>query len=134
MAFCQNCGREISPAAVACPQCGHPGPSARTSGPVFGGGKPVEGFAIASLASAVSAFVVMPVVGSILGIVFGSMAKRRIAENPELQGEGLARAGVIVGWVGIGLVLLVAILLVVGLAVSGGTGTSVEVRPGGFRV
>ena len=24
MAFCPYCGREVSPAAVACPNCGHP--------------------------------------------------------------------------------------------------------------
>lgn len=136
MAFCQNCGHEISPMAVACPQCGHPGQGARAVGPVFGAGKPVEGFAIASLASAISAFVVLPVIGSILGIVFGRIAKRRIAENPELQGEGLARAGLIVGWVGVGLFVLAVIFIILAIAVAGGDAdNSVFVlNPGGLRV
>ncbi|MCA1831934.1 MAG: RDD family protein [Actinomycetota bacterium] len=28
MAFCANCGNELSDQAVACPNCGHPGPAA----------------------------------------------------------------------------------------------------------
>lgn len=28
MAYCTNCGKEISSEAVMCPQCGHPGPNA----------------------------------------------------------------------------------------------------------
>lgn len=31
MAFCENCGREVPPEAVACPECGHPTPAAATS-------------------------------------------------------------------------------------------------------
>jgi uncharacterized RDD family membrane protein YckC len=30
MAFCENCGRELSDLAVACPNCGHPRTPART--------------------------------------------------------------------------------------------------------
>lgn len=33
MAFCANCGREISDQAVSCPNCGHPGPAARPATP-----------------------------------------------------------------------------------------------------
>jgi hypothetical protein len=38
------------------------------------------------------------------------MAEKRIAENPSLDGAGLARAGIIVGWVGIGVVLAMILL------------------------
>lgn len=30
MAYCANCGQQISDQAVACPNCGHPGPGAST--------------------------------------------------------------------------------------------------------
>lgn len=101
MAYCANCGKEISPQALSCPQCGHPG--ARAGVQIAAGARTYEGFAIASLACSIASFLVIPVVGSILGIVFGRMAQGRIAANPALEGEGLARSGIIVGWVGIGL-------------------------------
>jgi uncharacterized RDD family membrane protein YckC len=37
MAFCSNCGKEISPQAVMCPNCGHPGPGHRPNPLDFGG-------------------------------------------------------------------------------------------------
>lgn len=43
MAYCVNCGKEISAQAVMCPQCGHPGPAAATSATptVHTGGRPL---------------------------------------------------------------------------------------------
>ena len=55
-------------------------------------------------------------VGAILAIVFGKMAEKRIAENPALDGAGLARAGIIIGWVGFGVILL---MILFGFAVLG---------------
>lgn len=50
---------------------------------------------------------VLPLVGSIGGIISGIIARREIAARPDLYtGDGLAKAGVILGWVGIALVLL----------------------------
>jgi len=72
-------------------------------------GARTEGFAIASLACGIGAFFIVPVVGSILAIVFGSVARRRIAEDPRLQGAEMARAGIIIGWIG----LVVAVLSIV---------------------
>ncbi|MFW2512824.1 DUF4190 domain-containing protein [Demequina sp. SO4-13] len=42
---------------------------------------------------------VLLVVGSIAGIITGHIARRQARERGE-QGEGLAKAGAIVGWVG----------------------------------
>jgi ABC-type lipoprotein release transport system permease subunit len=54
-------------------------------------------------------------IGSVLALVFGYIAKRQIAERNE-QGAGLATAGIVLGWVGIGaLVLVVIIAIIVGL-------------------
>jgi len=111
--FCANCGRELSPAAVACPNCGHPGPTAARSVVAATPGPRTEGFAIASLACGIGAFFFVPIVGSILAIVFGSIARRHIAEDPNLQGAEMARAGTIIGWIG----LVVAVLFIVFLIV-----------------
>jgi hypothetical protein len=60
-----------------------------------------EGYALASIICSVAAFFGAFIVGSILGIVFGKMAEARIAADHTLGGEGLAKAGIIFGWVGL---------------------------------
>jgi hypothetical protein len=56
---------------------------------------------------------VLPVVGSIGGIVTGMIARREIAGKPDqLTGDGFAKAGIILGWIGIGLALLVVIAVI----------------------
>jgi hypothetical protein len=55
---------------------------------------------------------VLPVVGSIGGIVTGIIARKEIRTRPDLHsGEGFARAGVILGWIG----LAIGVLAVCGL-------------------
>jgi hypothetical protein len=56
------------------------------------------------------------VIGAILGIVFGKLAQKNIAQNPALEGVGLARTGIILGWVGIGLFVA---FIVIGFAFLG---------------
>lgn len=47
---------------------------------------------------------IFPLVGSVVAVITGPMAKNEIAESGgTLSGEGLAQAGTILGWVGIGL-------------------------------
>lgn len=77
----------------------------------------MEGFAIGSLIFSIVGLIVFPIVGSILGIVFASAAKRRIAEQPDLEGGQMARAATIVGWAGLAL-WVVIIGLIVGLVAS----------------
>jgi hypothetical protein len=121
MAFCAYCGKDVSPQARACPQCGHPTASA-AGAPATGARGPVEPFAIASLASSIAGLTILPVIGAILGLAFGYAAKGRLARNPSLEGESLARAGRIIGWVGLafGVFIVVAILAVVATNVDRG--------------
>ena len=85
-----------------------------------------EPFAIASVACAVANFFGIFLIGAILGIVFGKIAQKNIARNPALEGANLARLGIIIGWVGIG--VLVG-FIVLGFAFFGvfSTSTSTEV-------
>lgn len=74
-----------------------------------------NGFAVASLITGVLGLTALPLIGAVLALLFGYRARREIANSGE-SGEGLATAGVILGWVGVGLaalILLVAVVVIV---------------------
>ena len=76
-----------------------------------------NGFAVASL---VLGIVWMYWLGSILALVFGYVAKGQIDNSGGTQsGRGMAIAGIVLGWVGIGvLVLIVLPILIIATAVA----------------
>jgi hypothetical protein len=52
-----------------------------------------------------------------LGLITGYQAKREIAESAGTQGgEGQAKAGIILGWVNVALILLLILLSLLGVA------------------
>ena len=64
------------------------------------------GFAIASM---VLGIVWIDGIGAVLALIFGYMAKREIARTGK-RGEGMATAGIVLGWVGVaGAIILVTI-------------------------
>lgn len=126
-AFCGNCGAALSddvispaegaplpsdaPEDVALtlppppPPPEPPQPSVRTVGATV----PTNGMAIASLILGIAGLTVVPTIGSILALIFGYMGKRDIRQRPtETTGEGLATAGIVMGWIGIVLTVLAA--------------------------
>ncbi|HRQ40929.1 MAG TPA: DUF4190 domain-containing protein [Chloroflexota bacterium] len=55
---------------------------------------------------------ILPLVGSIGGIISGRIARQEIVEKPEqYSGEGIARAGIVLGWLGIVMGLLFVCLI-----------------------
>jgi hypothetical protein len=124
VAFCSNCGRALSPQASICPQCGTPtaGATAQaqaTPAVAAPAGGQLEGFAVASLLCGLGAFFIIPVVGSILAIVFGHIGTARVLADPTFRGKELARAGIIIGWVGIVLAVIAALLIIFFLFIIG---------------
>jgi hypothetical protein len=61
--------------------------------------------AVVSLVLSLVSFCILPIIGAVAGIVCGHLAKRQIRETGE-EGNGLATAGIVLGWVHIGLVVL----------------------------
>ena len=109
------------------PQQQYPPPAPSTSGA-----------AIVSLIASISAFFIFPIIGSIVGIIAGNSAKNDIRSRPyQVTGEGLAQAGIIIGWIGLGLavlgicgfVLLGGIPLVLGLCAAAGNGDWTSMLP-----
>ena len=72
--------------------------------------------AIVSLVAGIAGLTVIPFLSSIVAVVTGHMARKEVRRTGE-QGDGLALAGLITGYIGIGLGVLVAILLVTFLGI-----------------
>jgi hypothetical protein len=68
---------------------------------------PTSSMALICLIAGLLGLTFFPLVGSIVAVITGPMAKREIRDSAgALGGEGIASVGVILGWVGIGLALL----------------------------
>ncbi|MCZ2806879.1 DUF4190 domain-containing protein [Modestobacter sp. VKM Ac-2983] len=87
-------------------------PGAPYGPPPYGYGYPppqrTNGLAIASM---VLGIVWLYWIGSILALVFGYVAKKQIRERGE-GGDGMATAGIVLGWVGIGVLAIPLVLAV----------------------
>ncbi len=65
---------------------------------------PNSNLALISLIAGILGLTFFPFVGSIIALIVGFMAKKEIQEsNGALGGEGLMKAGLILGWIGVGL-------------------------------
>ncbi len=65
---------------------------------------PTSTLAIISLIAAITGFTVFPLIGSIAAILTGYAARKETRAVPPLVGgDGLATAGIIMGWVQVGL-------------------------------
>jgi hypothetical protein len=101
------------------PQAGYGPPQQWGAPPGYSAGMPgTNGFAIASLACSVGTVFVG--FTCILGIIFGHIARKQIRQTGQ-GGGGLALAGLIVGYVFVGLGVLFVLVLVAALSGGGRT-------------
>lgn len=124
--FCPACGKAVAPepasgmpAPPAEPAAGMVGflpvprelPGAAPVGPDASIPKPTNGLAVASM---VLGIVWIYWIGSILALIFGYVAKGQIDRSQGRQGgRGMAIAGIVLGWVGIGMMALGIIAFIV---------------------
>ncbi len=83
-----------------------------------------SGLAIASLVCGIAAWTIFPVLAAIAAVITGHMAKKEIRESGNtLGGDGMALAGLLMGYIQLGLFVLVIIVVIfVALfAISAGT-------------
>lgn len=82
-----------------------------------------NGLAVASLVLSLLGLIgILPILGSILGLIFGYSARNQIFQSRGTQGgEGMAKAGIIIGWVAIAIWALgICAALIFGVALPGG--------------
>jgi hypothetical protein len=77
--------------------------------------RPTNSLAIVSLVAGIASYFVVPIIGAVIAIVTGHMARAQIRRSGE-DGKGLAMIGLILGYAHLALALLVGaiLLLVVG--------------------
>jgi len=82
-------------------------PSAQSWSPAVAPTVPISGLAIASLILGIGGLTVLPLLGSIVAIILGIMARNDIRQRPhEVSGDGIALAGIVLGWIAVGLAVL----------------------------
>jgi len=85
-------------------------------------GPQTSSLAIVSLASGIASWIIVPIVGSLIAVITGHMAKSEIRNSGgRLTGDGLATAGLVLGYLQIVLVVipicLIIVLLLLGPAI-----------------
>ncbi len=91
--------------------------------PPPGYGQQTSTMAIISLISGIASFFVIPLLGAIAAIITGNMAKKEIHQSAgRITGLGMAKWGVILGWINIGFsvvgvcIVLLSVMGVISLA------------------
>jgi hypothetical protein len=96
-------------------------------GPYYQQMPPESGNATAALLLGIAGIFVCPIVCSILAIVYGKKAYSEIdASNGYMRGRGQAQAGIVLGWVGLGLCVAGVLAFVALIVLSVGSATLIE--------
>src|ERR1700674_357008 len=118
--FCSGCGNNVSVGERSCAVCGKEVSAASAPAPAFG--PPAEGTifpaqtngkAIASLVCGLFLFA-FPL--SILAVIFGHLSVSEIRKSAgRLKGEGMAIAGVVLGYVGLAVIPVILIIAAIAI-------------------
>lgn len=125
--LCTQCGEQLSEQARFCPTCGTltgqqsvaaPSPAAMSPNAVAVSGSQVipktETMAIVSLVLGILSLTVLHFLAGIPAIVVGRSAREKIRANPgQMGGDGMARAGIVMGWISVGIACVIAVLVIV---------------------
>jgi hypothetical protein len=81
--------------------------------------------AIISLVASLAGVFIVPIIGQIVGIITGHMGLKQIKERAE-KGHGLALAGVIIGYVTLGLTILITVILIIAFVAAASSGVYLD--------
>ena len=122
--FCPNCGTENPEGSSVCQTCGAQltPPAPPPVQQVIVTSPPTSGLATASLVFGILGWILLPLLGNVLAVIFGHMAQSEINKSEgQLGGKGSATAGLVLGYLGLaGWVLGILVLLIIPVAGCGG--------------
>jgi hypothetical protein len=73
----------------------------------YGTQLPTSTLAIISMVAGITGFTIFPAIGTIVALITGYAARKETrAVPPQAGGDGLATAGIIMGWVQVGLTVI----------------------------
>lgn len=81
-----------------------------------------SGSAVASLIFGILAWVFLPLIGALVAVILGHIARGEIRRAPRgaIEGDGLAIAGLVLGYVQLAFCVLVLVGIVLALAIGAG--------------
>jgi len=90
----------------------------------YGSQLPTSTLAIVSVIAGITGFTIFPAIGTIVALITGYAARKETrAVPPQAGGDGLATAGIIMGWVQVGLTVfglcIAAAFLIFGIGLAG---------------
>jgi hypothetical protein len=121
---CARCGSEASTGDEFCRKCGarlgeeQAAPSSLMPPPIYPppstsrGGRS-SGLAIASLVLGIFSFMCLPIIGAVLAVVFGLLARGDIKRSQgRLRGRGMSLAGIILGTANLAILIILAAIFI----------------------
>lgn len=96
------------------PQPGYAQPGYPAAYPAYGYAvaRPTNTLAVVALISSLVGIFIIPILGSIAAVITAPMARKQIRETGE-GGDGMALSGMIIGWVGLAIWLLVGLFILI---------------------
>ena len=102
------------------PPTASPGPSAPVPPPYVPAGPPTANEAIWALVLGIGSFLLCGIFMAIPAIILGNNAKKKISSSGgQYTGDGLATAGIVLGWIQVGLTILAVVVALMILAAGG---------------
>ena len=88
-----------------------PPPAGQPAPPAYAAAAPYNTMAVVSLASGIASWFVLPLVGGVVAVVTGHIARREIRQTGE-QGDNLATVGLVLGYLHLAVAALLVVFLV----------------------
>ena len=108
-----------------------PPPAPMPPAPLGAPARPTSALAIVSLIAGILGWTLMPFLGSLAAVICGHMARAEIRRDPSIDGDGMAIAGLVLGWAAIGLSVLAVVLVVIVIVFFGGLAAVLAAANGG---
>jgi hypothetical protein len=124
---CTFCDAPVPAGARYCPNCGTAMPPGYSAAPVHWKTSPAplpggetNSTAVLSLVFGIVAWTILPIIGAVVAVVTGHMARDQIREaGGSVGGWGLATAGLVLGYIQVIPLLIVTVVVLAGLALAG---------------